>query len=83
MSPRRLQTCRITCFVADDPAKARFFIIQLMRWMGLAMVVVGLLIMQRTIDLPVEAGYALVLVGLLDGLIMPSVLARKWKTPSQ
>lgn len=69
--------------MADDPAKARFFAIQLMRWTGLAMVLIGLLIVQRGIGPPVETGYALVLIGLLDGLIMPSVLARKWRSPPE
>lgn len=64
-----------------DPARARFFIIQAMRWIGLAMVVIGLLIVRHKIDAPVEAGYALVLVGLVDALIMPTVLARRWKSP--
>lgn len=66
--------------MSDDPAKARFFVIQAMRWSGLAMVLAGLLIVLGKIDLPVEAGYVLLLVGLADALIMPSVLARAWKT---
>ena len=64
-----------------DPAKARFFIIQAMRWSGLALVLVGLLVINDRIDLPSEAGYAIFLVGLVDALIMPSVLARLWKSP--
>ena len=65
----------------DDPARARFIVIQALRWSGLAMVLVALLIIEDKIDLPKEAGYALFLVGLLDALIMPSVLARFWKSP--
>ena len=64
-----------------DPAKARFLIIQAMRWSGLALVLVGLLVINGRIDLPREAGYAIFLVGLVDALIMPSVLARLWKSP--
>lgn len=55
--------------------------IQAMRWLGLALVIFALLVIYRRIDLPVEAGYALFLVGLVDALIMPSILARRWKSP--
>ena len=41
----------------------------------------ALLVIEDKIDLPKEAGYVLFVVGLLDALIMPSVLARIWKTP--
>jgi hypothetical protein len=67
--------------MSADPAKARFIVIQVLRWSGLALVLFGLLIINRRIDLPEEAGYALFLVGLVDALIMPSVLARLWKSP--
>ena len=49
-----------------DPARARFLIIQAMRWSGVALVVIGLMIVQRRIDLPQEAGYALTLIGLFN-----------------
>jgi hypothetical protein len=64
-----------------NPARGRFMAIQAMRWLGLALVIFALLVIYRRIDLPVEAGYALFLVGLVDALIMPSVLARRWKSP--
>lgn len=64
-----------------DPARGRFIAIQAMRWLGLALVIFALLVIYRRIDLPVEAGYALFLVGLVDALIMPSILARRWKSP--
>ncbi len=55
--------------------------IQLMRFMGAALVILGLLIVNGTIDLPRVVGYVLVLAGLVDALFMPSVLTRRWKTP--
>lgn len=64
-----------------DPAIARFFVIQAMRWIGLALVIVGLLIVLRKIDVVKEAGYALVVFGLVDALIVPGLLARRWKSP--
>ncbi len=66
---------------APDPAKARWFAIQAVRWTGLGLFILGLLIYARRIDLPIEAGWALMAVGLLDALFVPGVLARKWKTP--
>ena len=39
-----------------DPAKGRFFAIQALRWSGLAMVIIGLLTIQKKIELPAEVG---------------------------
>jgi hypothetical protein len=64
-----------------DPAKRRFMAIQAMRFAGAALVIVGLLVIERRIDLPRQAGYVLLLVGLIDALVMPTVLARRWKSP--
>ena len=64
-----------------DPAKARWIAIQAVRWTGLGLFILGLLIYARKIDLPIEAGWVLMAVGLLDALFVPGVLARKWKTP--
>ncbi len=69
--------------MSDDPAKARFFAIQAIRIGGVAMTVIGALIIAHKIDLPQEAGYALFLVGALDALFMPKVLARAWKSPPE
>lgn len=65
----------------DDPAKSRFLIVQAARWSGLAMVLVGLAITNKVIDMPEMVGYVLVVIGLLDSLIVPSILARRWKSP--
>ncbi len=66
---------------ASDPAKAKFIAIQAVRWSGLGLVLLGLLIVNGKIDLPEIAGYILTAIGLLDALVMPVVLARLWKTP--
>lgn len=67
--------------MASDPAKARFIAIQLLRWTGVALVLVGLLAVNGRIGLPREAGYVLTVIGLVDALIMPTVLVRRWKSP--
>lgn len=65
----------------QDPAKARWIVIQAVRWSGLGIFVLGLLITAGKIGLPEIAGYVLMAAGLIDALFMPSVLARMWKTP--
>jgi len=65
----------------DEKAKARWIAIQAVRWSGFAIFVIGLLIYAGKIELPIEAGYALMAVGILDALLMPSFLARLWRTP--
>ena len=67
----------------DTRARNRFIVIQLVRISGVAMVLVGLLVMNRRIDWPREAGFALAAAGLFAAMIAPILLARKWKTPSE
>ena len=64
-----------------DPAKARFLMIQLMRLGGLLMVLGAILILADKIPGPVPLGIGLLLFGLFEFLIMPIMLARRWKTP--
>jgi len=67
--------------MSDDPAKTRWMAIQAVRWSGLGIFILGLLIFAGKLDLPEIAGYVLMGVGLLDALFIPSVLAKRWKTP--
>lgn len=67
----------------DTRARNRFILIQLVRISGVAMVLVGLLVMNGRIDWPREAGFALAAAGLFEAMIAPILLARKWKTPSE
>lgn len=55
--------------------------IQAARWTGLALALVGLLALYGRIGLPREASYALVPVGLFTALILPALLARRWRSP--
>lgn len=66
----------------DTLARNRFFAIGAMRLTGVAMLVVGLMAVSGRIGaLPPVAGYVLVLIGLADFLIVPRVLARRWRSP--
>lgn len=69
--------------MSDDPAKARFFIIQSLRLSGAGLVVLAMLILSGKIDFPEIAGYALLLAGLVDVFFLPVLLARKWKSPDR
>jgi hypothetical protein len=73
---------RSTNLANDDAlARKRFMAIQTMRFMGAALVILGMLIVNGNIDLPRVAGYVLVLVGIVDALFMPTILTRRWKSP--
>ena len=65
----------------QDPAAAHFAIIQAVRLSGVAFVVVGMLVASGRLALPGWIGYPLLAIGLLDALVVPQILARKWRTP--
>ncbi len=65
----------------QDPAAARFAIIQLVRWSGVVLSVVGLLAISGKWDWPKPAGYVLFVAGLIDAFFAPTLLARHWKSP--
>ncbi|MEY4239139.1 MAG: hypothetical protein RL339_1740 [Pseudomonadota bacterium] len=67
----------------DTLARNRFIVIQIVRLGGVAMVLVGLMVMTGKLDWPREAGFVLAAVGLLEALLAPLLLSRKWKTPSE
>ncbi|MEE4452585.1 hypothetical protein [Novosphingobium resinovorum] len=70
-----------------DPAKARFFIINVVRMGGVMFVVLGMLVATGRIwteELGSGGkwvGYLLLVFGLVDTLILPLLLTRKWRTP--
>ena len=73
--------------VADDVARNRWAVIQAMRLIGVATVLLGIVLTRDVIDLAGESnhvlGYVLIAVGLGDLFVVPQVLARKWRTPPQ
>ena len=66
-----------------DPARGRWMMINLHRIAGVAMVLAGILTLQHVIDLPENAGYVLIAVGLFDIFAVPQILARMWRTPPE
>ena len=69
---------------SDEWFRNRWMVIQLMRVIGFAFAILGILMTQDAVDiageLNREVGYAFVAIGLLDGFLMPIVLARKWSS---
>jgi len=64
-----------------DPAKARFLAINLIRASGVVFAMLGALTAAGKLPLPPLAGYVLLAVGLFDVMVMPLILARRWKSP--
>lgn len=63
--------------------KQRFMAIQLMRLMGAALVLLGILIAGGKIALPVLVGYLFVVIGMVDFFLMPKILSRRWRSPGE
>ena len=63
-----------------DPAARRFFVIQMLRLTGAIMVVVAILILTDTLDVPDIVGYVLLAFGLADFFVVPTLLSRRWST---
>jgi hypothetical protein len=69
----------------ETKAQYRFLVINICRITGAIMLVIGLAVIAReAFGLPKAAGYVLFLFGMLDFLLVPVFLAKRWKsTPTQ
>ena len=67
----------------DETARDRWMLLQLLRFSGVAMVVLGLLVLLDRLAWPEPVGIALLAIGLADFFILPKVLAGKWKSPPE
>lgn len=65
----------------NDPAFARFMVLNAVRFAGVLLVLVGIAVVRGVIELPREAGYVFLVVGIVEIFVMPQILARKWRTP--
>lgn len=65
---------------AHDPAKTRFLTIQAVRLSGVALAVLGALVLALIVPLPEVVGYLLIALGALDVFVLPLVLARRWRS---
>lgn len=61
-------------------AKKRFLAISLIRLSGAVFMTLGLLVLGGKLDLPQAAGLSFVAIGLIDLLVAPVFLSRRWKS---
>jgi hypothetical protein len=65
-----------------DPARARFFALGLIRLGGVAIAFLGVAIIVKRLVEPAEIiGGALLFIAAIDVLVVPVVLAKRWRTP--
>lgn len=68
---------------AEEETKAqyRFLVINICRITGAVMLVLGLAVIARgAFGLPIAAGYVLFLVGMIDFILAPFLLSKRWKS---
>lgn len=63
-------------------ALGKYFVIGLVRIMGIAIMAIGFAIILNGLgDWPESMGYFLIFMGGFEFIVMPILLARVWKTP--
>ena len=69
--------------IEDDPrARSRFAILSVIRAAGVVIMLLGMAVMVTGVIEPRDLiGGILFAIGFIDGLIVPQILARKWRTP--
>jgi hypothetical protein len=68
---------------SDEVARNRFVVINLVRLVGVAMVLASMLILADAIEGSYTLGYILLGFGLFDIFVVPQALARRWRTPPE
>lgn len=66
-----------------DPAAGRYAIMQLARFGGMAMVVIGAAMLGGAIQGPREIAIALFIGGAVEFFLVPLMLARRWRSPKE
>ena len=68
----------------NDPARARFFALGLIRFSGVAIAFLGVAILSKRWVEPAEIiGGALMAIGAFEVLVLPIILAKRWRTPKK
>lgn len=66
----------------ETKAQQRFLILNFVRITGAIMLVIGLAVISNGVfGLPIAVGYVLFLVGIAAFMLVPLLLAKKWKSP--
>lgn len=67
---------------ADERARTRFFTIGVVRLAGAITIALAVAItFGRFEAVPAEFGYVLLLLGVVEFLVLPQLLVKRWKTP--
>ena len=65
-----------------DPARARFFALGLIRLGGVVLAFIGISIIAKRWVEPAEIiGGVLLFIAAIDVLVVPLILAKRWRTP--
>lgn len=65
-----------------DPARARFMILNLIRLSGVALAFLGVtIIVKRWVEPAEIVGGILLFIAAFDVLVVPVLLAKRWRTP--
>lgn len=67
----------------EDVARARWIVIQVVRVTGVLLVLLGILTFRGVLPVPEVAGYAFIVAGLIEVFLMPTLLARKWRSDGE
>lgn len=67
----------------QDPARARFIALAALRFGGVVIAFLGIAILVKRLVEPAELiGFLLMAVGAFDVLVLPALLARRWRSKS-
>jgi hypothetical protein len=67
-----------------DPARARFLALGLIRLSGVAFAFLGVAVIAKRLVEPAEiVGGVLLFIAALDIMVVPLVLAKRWRTPKE
>ena len=67
--------------MSNDPAAARFALLAAIRFGGAALAILGAVVIARRLVEPADLiGTALMVIGAFETLLLPRLLARRWKT---
>ena len=68
----------------QDPARARFFALGIIRLGGVAFAFLGISILAKRWIEPAEfVGELFLVMGAINVLVLPVILAKRWRTPKE
>ncbi|GAA5061637.1 hypothetical protein GCM10023208_31200 [Erythrobacter westpacificensis] len=65
---------------AEARAKGRFMLINAMRIAGVVMILAAIAVFNEALPLPDWAGYLLLVLGMFETFVTPTLLSRMWST---